>query len=114
MTSSDANRRKDILAFMLHQTALRDPSYELSSKEDADYDSRNRFIMQALLLAGACGYKTGIQRDKSEDGWLIVFIELPTGQVSWHIPEFEGEWDGHTTGQKYDRLHAFTETVWSG
>jgi hypothetical protein len=108
------DRRQEALALMIHQVALTDPSYELSSKEDADYNARNRCVMASLTLANSCGFKTGIQRDKSEDGWLIVFIELPTGQVSWHIPEFEGEWDGHTTGQKYDRVHSYTATVWAG
>lgn len=48
--------------------------------------------------------------------WPVVFINGPTGQMSWHIhkddvhlfsgcPEAEtNPWDGHTTEEKYDRL----------
>lgn len=59
-----------------------------------------------------------------EDDWRwIVFVQLPTGQASWHIhdselPWFEhvrrvvfddqsiqkNSWDGHTTPQKYERV----------
>ena len=58
-----------------------------------------------------------------ENDWRwIVFIELPTGQASWHIHDSElplfkhlgrrvyqvpGEkpsWDGHTTEEKYQRV----------
>lgn len=45
----------------------------------------------------------------------VVFIKLPTGQVSWsihdddrhlfeHLPSNLGAWDGHTTEQKNARL----------
>ena len=54
-----------------------------------------------------------------EDDWRnIVYIELPTGQCSWHIHDShltlfdhlvhqEGDsWDGHTTKTKYERVEA--------
>lgn len=53
-----------------------------------------------------------------DDEWRnIVYIQLPTGQVSWHIhdeelPNFahlevrENDWDGHTSEEKYARLAA--------
>lgn len=57
--------------------------------------------------------------DKSwEDDWRwIVYIDLPTGQASWHIHDSERElfnhldvrenrWDGHNTERKYQRLAA--------
>lgn len=45
----------------------------------------------------------------------IVFIQLPTGQLSWHMHADHmhlfghllhgpNEWDGHTTVEKYERL----------
>jgi hypothetical protein len=48
-----------------------------------------------------------------------VYIDLPTGQVSWHyhdreaylfenLPPYEGEWDGHDTPEKYRRVEALT------
>jgi hypothetical protein len=52
-----------------------------------------------------------------DDEWRwIVFVQLPTGQASWHIHDSErpwfdhlevradGGWDGHTTEEKYRRL----------
>ena len=49
----------------------------------------------------------------------IVFIETPSGQLSWHLHDDElsmfnhllrlnphSWWDGHTTEEKYDRLLA--------
>ncbi len=53
-----------------------------------------------------------------ENDWRwIVYVELPTGQVSWHIHDSEREmfnhlevkannWDGHNTERKYQRLKA--------
>jgi hypothetical protein len=45
-------------------------------------------------------------------------IDLPTGQVSWHLPSHElvgnfpdymGEWDGHDVDEKRIRLMRFIE-----
>ena len=58
-----------------------------------------------------------------EDDWRnVVFIQLPTGQLSWHIhdselPWFAGlpregqAWDGHTTEEKYQRLLQFVMDI---
>ena len=46
-----------------------------------------------------------------------MFIDLPTGQASWHyhdreahlfagLPPYTKPWDGHTTPEKYERLAA--------
>lgn len=52
-----------------------------------------------------------------ENDWRnIVFIDLPTGQVSWHIHDSElhlfshlkfkeNKWDGHSYEEKYRRLN---------
>jgi hypothetical protein len=56
-----------------------------------------------------------------EDEWRnIVCVHLPTGQATWHIHDSEvilfghlamteGDWDGHTTAEKYRRLDALAE-----
>lgn len=48
-----------------------------------------------------------------------MFIDLPTGQVSWHVHDSELAlfdflptsdqrcWDGHSTDEKYERLLAW-------
>ena len=57
-----------------------------------------------------------------DDDWRwIVFIDLPTGQASWHINDSEldwfvhlkrypdqNTWDGHTTTEKYARSHGLS------
>ena len=54
----------------------------------------------------------------AEPEWPILYIDLPTGQVSWHIPKkemigdwpiYQGQWDGHDLGTKRNRLKAYME-----
>lgn len=70
--------------------------------------------------------------DPNYPGWPVLYLYLPTGQVSWHIapadahlfthvPQVPGDdvrarWDGHTTGQKTDRIRqavALISTYWA-
>lgn len=88
------------------------------------YGERDRCVALIAKMAVALGYKAGIGRhpesdEKWERDWMnIIFIELPTGQVSWHIhdselsffdglPKYSEPWDGHTTEEKYQRVLAF-------
>ncbi|HTJ70329.1 MAG TPA: hypothetical protein VL551_22520 [Actinospica sp.] len=47
--------------------------------------------------------------------WFVVYIDLPTGQATWHIspedwwifacvPHGDAKWDGHSTPEKYQRV----------
>jgi hypothetical protein len=74
-----------------------------------DYDNRNNFILAALNFCIALGYECGIRVDPKEPEWPVVFMELPTGQVSWHLSQHEKEWDGHSTEKKYKRIKEFCE-----
>lgn len=81
---------------------------------DAPYTERN-----ALVAFLSTAYPSGLKRTEIE-GWDpewngCVFIDTPEGQMSWHYHErdaglfahlgpYEGEWDGHTTPEKYERL----------
>lgn len=88
---------------------------------DAVYDERNRCVaamsVMAQLLRWPCGLGKHSEQDATWDReWMnIVFIDLPTGQASWHIhdrdlrlfahlPPYTKQWDGHSTAEKYDRL----------
>lgn len=89
------------------------------SDADAAYLERNRLV--ALLAAI---YPSGIARTAIE-GWDpawhgCVYIDLPTGQASWHyhdsqahlfahLPAYTKSWDGHTTEQKYERVAALAK-----
>lgn len=81
---------------------------------DGAYLERNRLVALLASVFPARRTKTAIE------GWApewhnCVFIELPTGQVSWHFHDREAElfahvreepatWDGHTTEEKYERV----------
>lgn len=72
-----------------------------------DYERRNKAVIAALFHAQAYGYAAGIRFDDDEPEYPVVFIELNTGQVSWHITQHVEAWDGHDTEEKYKRLHAY-------
>ncbi len=94
---------------------------EPNEQMDAVYLERNRCVLLAARLALANGLAAGMGIDeKEEPGWQhVIYIDLPTGQVSWHIPDsFLAEiggmlpaylkpWDGHTTEEKYWRMHEY-------
>lgn len=78
-----------------------------------DYSRRNQAV---IILLGECqlyGIKSGIKVDPKEPDWPVVFIEFVEGdksfQLSWHVQPFGGSWDGHTTADKYARIHELLE-----
>lgn len=87
-----------------------------STPEEA-YHDRNLAIQAAAMMAEKLGYRVGVKDDPE---WPILYIDLPTGQVSWHIPkneiacdfpEYPGKWDGHTVEEKRERMRRFMETL---
>ena len=63
-----------------------------------------------------------LNADPDEPDWPVLFITLPTGQVSWHIapadmdlfrhvPLGQAEWDGHDVKEKYERLDEHTRSI---
>jgi hypothetical protein len=76
-----------------------------------DYTGRYGYVIQAMALAESLGYRVGVRNDPTEPEWPVFFIELPTGQVSWHMPQHTEEWDGHDTREKYRRIEAYQESV---
>ena len=74
------------------------------AEHDTDYDVRYRLVFDAVPVALACGFAAGVRIDPSEPDWPVVYIELPTGQVSWHMPAHPVAWDGHDTDEKYRRI----------
>jgi hypothetical protein len=80
------------------------------------YRERNAVVFAFAWTAAQLGWRVGTLEDPA-DPWPVVMIDAPTGQLSWHVPEqdlpdwladkpYLGQWDGHTTGQKYERLEA--------
>ena len=86
------------------------------------YTERNRLV--AYL---ASQWPSILCPDDKDPEYAIVFIDLQTGQVSWHIPlydlflfahvPFNKEqisseiWDHHSTEEKYDRLKLLINVV---
>lgn len=94
---------------------------ELRACKDEVYLERNQ-VVAALAKCFPSGVaKTAIE-GWSEDWYGCVYIDLPTGQVSWHfhdsqaylfkdLPSYEGAWDGHDTPEKYRRVNALAAQV---
>jgi hypothetical protein len=87
------------------------------SEKRSVYAERSRCVIALARLAMAQGHRAGFGVDPAEPDWPVLYIDLPSGQVSWHltaddramapdIGAYEGTWDGHDTAEKYRRLDA--------
>jgi hypothetical protein len=77
-----------------------------------NYEIRNQLIAVSVATAMYLGYQAGFGYDDKADPQLegrriVAYIELPTGQVSWHLPEHPIPFDGHDTPTKYARAQAY-------
>ena len=86
-----------------------------STLNDAYFD-RNQAVMAMARRALQLGYRVGLKKDPQEPDWPVLMIDLPTGQVGYHLPKAEvvgrwpdyaGEWDGHSLEDKRERLRKF-------
>lgn len=114
MNRADANS-KDALSANDRELA------EARAAKDGAYSERNQCVALIARFALAYGCRVGIAKTAIE-GWDeawhgCVYIDLPTGQVSWHyhdseahlfdfLPPYLGAWDGHSTPEKYARVNA--------
>jgi hypothetical protein len=102
---------------------------QLSQAKNSAYKERNQVLALAAKLAIEVGCRVGLSYDCSEhwdDEWRnTILIDLPSGQVSWHIHESElalfsflnqylGSWDGHSTKEKYQRVEKATKMNFCG
>ena len=83
----------------------------LIDANDGNYDLREALVWQAVAQACLAGFPAGVRVDPSEPDWPVAYIDLPTGQVSWHQPQYRRVWDGHSTPEKYRRVRAFVKSV---
>jgi hypothetical protein len=97
----------------------------IRGEKDVAYTERNRLV--AALAWAAMDrpgpfWFAGVGRHQPDPDpawdpeWLtVVFVDTPKGQLSWHVhdsdrplfeglPTYHGQWDGHTTAEKYERL----------
>ena len=90
------------------RAALVELLVELDRADQAEhYDRRNRLLCMAVVHAQQLGYRCGCRIDQKEPDWPVLFLELPTGQISYHLPQHALVWDGHTPEEKRQRLWAF-------
>jgi hypothetical protein len=89
---------------------------EQSSTLNDAYFDRNQAVMALAKLAMQQGYKAGIRIDPNEPDWPVMMVDLPSGQVGWHLPknelvgawpEYDQAWDGHNLNEKRQRLARF-------
>ena len=93
---------------------------ELEAQKNGAYFERNQVVAALAKCFPSVVTKTAIE-GWSEDWHGCVYIDLPTGQVSWHFHDSQtylfsginhGEcaWDGHDTPEKYRRVNALSPT----
>ena len=87
--------------------ALLDAISAADAVSPPDYGTRNRLILLAISSAVCENVRVGFRPDPREPEWPVVYFELPTGQVSWHVPMHDREWDGHDADAKRARIRAF-------
>jgi hypothetical protein len=88
---------------------------ESNSIEEAYFD-RNQLAMLCAKMAQTLGWDVRVNPEDEE--WPIILINLPTGQISYHIPvnEMRGEyeidwegtfWDGHFLNEKRESIQKY-------
>lgn len=99
---------------------MNDQIAQLEAAKNAAYSERNQLVA-LLSKVFPASLERHPEDDKDwEDDWRwIVFINLPSGQATWHIhdselslfdhlPREQGQrWDGHSTEQKYERCRSY-------
>ena len=85
------------------------------------YEHRNLLFVLVLASLPETAWASRTHKDGSSyDGWFIAGVDLPTGQVTYHLPERlwpaverlglhrheAPEWDGHTSQDVIERLSA--------
>jgi hypothetical protein len=83
-------------------------------ENDQAYAERYPLLFEAADLALRAGFDAGVRIDTAESHWPVVYIELPDGQVSWHMPEHQREWVGHSTPEKFERIRRYRARITPG
>lgn len=105
---------------------MNDLELQLATREQ---ELRAVYRERAHLVAHlASEYQSSLDySDPDTPDWAVVIVQLPTGQLSWHIAPDDVDlfaplalhdkamvWDGHSTEEKYARLDALTAANWDG
>lgn len=90
--------------------STRDDIRRIAQERDGAYRERAQMAVALARL-----FPSWVNIDSEEPDWPVLYVQLPTGQASWHFSPADrdllegiavgGEaWDGHTTEEKYARL----------
>lgn len=102
------------------ESARSEAKREEKESKDGAYRERDMLVCAlSKLFPSYLARHSGADKEWENDWRWIVYIELPTGQVSWHIHDSEREWfnhlqvrennwDGHNSERKYERLQALS------
>lgn len=78
------------------------------------YTLRNAAIYQIIASAAQLGWPHGFRQchqqhaNGFDDCWPVAYVEPPgCGQLSWHLPPYGTEWDGHDNAEKYRRIETW-------
>lgn len=89
------------------------------------YEHRIVLFASLCLSWRALAWKSKLHSDGSSfEGWFVAGMNLPTGQITYHIPEIEWDdmfkeikelerapkWDGHTPNDVLTRLRLMAKT----
>ena len=98
---------------------------EAIESKNLAYSERNKMLLTLCRISLQKGLTVAIGEHEGEDWedeWRkVIYIVLPTGQVSFHIheseievfsflPKYFGGWDGHTTDRKWERLSEWSNS----
>lgn len=112
----DAANRNDVARMASELPDLQSQLDAERKSKDRAYTERNRLVAFISKLYPSHRARHPALDEAWEDDWRwIICIHAPFGQLTWHIhdshlPMFEhletklGDWDGHTTEEKYRRL----------
>lgn len=122
---SEVNRES---RWQLEAAELASERDKARAAKDTAYAERNQCVAMMAKMALRLGWAAWLgHHDPTDTAWErdwlnIVFIELPTGQVSWHIHDSElplfgwlprggAGWDGHNTEDKYERMRRWGDVA---
>lgn len=108
------------------ETALHNIFKDTRANTALMYAERARLLVALSKLARSHGWAAGVSVDEQgHEGFrTLLFIDLPTGQVSWHLSDadvranlydanlstYERAWDGHDQEEKWRRVRNLKAT----
>lgn len=97
-----------------------DEIQKLKIEKNNAYTERNRLVaLLSKVFPSELGRHDPQDLTWEKDWFNIVYVNLPTGQCSWHIHDSElylfshlklnlnVKWDGHSTEEKYKRIEDY-------